>query len=951
MKKGIYAVLALLTVFALVLGVTSCGGNDSSSGGTKKYTVTLNLDGGKYKGNAKSPITVKVEDGQALPATYHSAVDMTKDGYTFNGWKDGTTTFGINSKVTKDITLKAQWIAGSAGLTVTFDSTGGSDVAALTGVTPGTKIAKPADPTRATSTGLAYTFVGWFKDADLTAAWDFDADTVTSSITLYAKWTPPAGAETFDVNFDTDGGSAVGTIKDVVSGEKIKKPTDPTKEGYTFVGWFKEKALTTEWKFDTDTVTASITLYAKWSRDPVMYTVKFDLNGGTGTKPADIKQATEGATITLPEGTGLTGPASRPNFAGWKGTTGGVVTSPYTPTGNITLYASWTPAADALVEEFKLWNNVHPLFSFTLPSGAKWDDYTSFVMDFKVADSKDPLRHRIVGNYTQIEVNTARIGTSDAAKGDKIAVLGSWPNGSLNRFVQYQAGGGSSGLEADFPGVDILDDEFFTAKFPAKDYTKANGDYDGGTNNPSWAVEGRKPVATATGPFVYGFGFCSLGGQGTTHQIVYQITNVQLVNADGTKTVNGMPVYYKSGTDLYRAFCGQLEQNGTPPVGDFVNTQNGKPEWTTVSGATKIVPIKEGYTNPADITITYNLNYPNSETGTAPAAVSQTPGKTIALPVPADPTTGPEDPTKVWSNTGWFTAATSGIKVTANTIANTDVTLYAQWEAVDPAKITFDNGGGTGSTDDVSVKKGTGLTWGQLQTAKDAFTAPAGKSVFGGFYTVNTSSWTKADYTKLVSAVTKFDNDATIYAYWYAPSTYDYSTFAGTKSGIITKDNNARIDEDGYIIFATGGSNGAIGANAYLGNGNGDTMIMFKWPEDVELSTTTTKVLKITYALKDIVLPGLPAEPAGAKYDAAYGVKRYNTFDSTVSGNYASWNRDATEEAPLAITKAMNTNWLSTWTEEARSGIGFQINGSSDGTSIRAGYIYGIKIISIEYTD
>lgn len=67
--------------------------------------------------------------------------------------------------------------------TVVFDTDGGSTVAPQT-VEEGGKVSRPEDPTRDTDT-----FEGWFKDDTLLEAWDFDADTVTGDITLYAKWT------------------------------------------------------------------------------------------------------------------------------------------------------------------------------------------------------------------------------------------------------------------------------------------------------------------------------------------------------------------------------------------------------------------------------------------------------------------------------------------------------------------------------------------------------------------------------------------------------------------------------------------------------------------------------------------------------------------------------------------------------------------------------------------
>ena len=67
--------------------------------------------------------------------------------------------------------------------TVTYNTNGGSAVSSAT-VSEGNKLTAPEAPTKA-----GYTFLGWYKDAAFTNSWNFDADTVTSNTTLYAKWT------------------------------------------------------------------------------------------------------------------------------------------------------------------------------------------------------------------------------------------------------------------------------------------------------------------------------------------------------------------------------------------------------------------------------------------------------------------------------------------------------------------------------------------------------------------------------------------------------------------------------------------------------------------------------------------------------------------------------------------------------------------------------------------
>ncbi|MCH4167977.1 MAG: InlB B-repeat-containing protein [Streptococcaceae bacterium] len=71
------------------------------------------------------------------------------------------------------------------------------------------------------------------------------------------------------VTFNSQGGSTIDPVyvpKDNLgSTGKIAKPSDPTKDDYIIVGWYKDENYQTEFKFDTDTITTDTTLYAKWA--------------------------------------------------------------------------------------------------------------------------------------------------------------------------------------------------------------------------------------------------------------------------------------------------------------------------------------------------------------------------------------------------------------------------------------------------------------------------------------------------------------------------------------------------------------------------------------------------------------------------------------------------------------------------------------------------------------
>ncbi|QUY18708.1 InlB B-repeat-containing protein [Treponema vincentii] len=108
-----------------------------------------------------------------------------------------------------------------------------------------------------------------------------------------------ADTVTYTVTFDAQGGSAVAPIQ-AGQGKTIAQPADPAKDGFTFGGWYKESACTTPWNFATDTVTADITLYAKWTAvAPATVTVTFAVKGGHGTLTAKAGDTnlTSGASV------------------------------------------------------------------------------------------------------------------------------------------------------------------------------------------------------------------------------------------------------------------------------------------------------------------------------------------------------------------------------------------------------------------------------------------------------------------------------------------------------------------------------------------------------------------------------------------------------------------------------------------------------------------------------
>jgi uncharacterized repeat protein (TIGR02543 family) len=136
-----------------------------------------------------------------------------------------------------------------------------------------------------------------------------------------------------DITFDSNGGTLVNKISQI-TGTEIEEPNEPAKDGYTFIGWFSDEALTEAYTFDTMPAN-DLTLYAKWTINP--YTMTFDSNEGSAVTAITQDYAT---TVTAPESPTRTGYT----FNGWF--SDALLTNEFNlttmPANDVTLYAKWT---------------------------------------------------------------------------------------------------------------------------------------------------------------------------------------------------------------------------------------------------------------------------------------------------------------------------------------------------------------------------------------------------------------------------------------------------------------------------------------------------------------------------------------------------------------------------------------------------------------------------------
>ena len=125
----------------------------------------------------------------------------------------------------------------------------------------------------------------------------------------------------YTVTFQSEGGSEVAS--QIRANTPADQPADPTKEGYTFIGWYNGES---EWNF-ADAVTEALTLTAKWQLN--QYTITFDTAGGSEVAPITQDY---GTTITAPANPAKTGYT----FAGWDREIPTTM-----PAGDMTITARW----------------------------------------------------------------------------------------------------------------------------------------------------------------------------------------------------------------------------------------------------------------------------------------------------------------------------------------------------------------------------------------------------------------------------------------------------------------------------------------------------------------------------------------------------------------------------------------------------------------------------------
>ena len=236
---------------------------DYSYGGTATVTA---------KGTAGTVVLKAVADGDtSISKTYTISI--------------------VDSSTTK--TLNYDWEGGVDGPSTDSKTTSGSSY---------TFTVSAIKPTKD-----GYTFLGWSDIPGGSVNYvEGDKITVTTTETLYAVW--EKDDYTFRLYYDANGGTGGPIVDEYTSTEDYHRflvsNNAPTKEGFSFLGWDKDKnAISPTYPYNgtnyIDVIT-TMTLYAVWESVTNTYTVTFSSNGGAGTIASIPVQS--GTSITLPLG-------------------------------------------------------------------------------------------------------------------------------------------------------------------------------------------------------------------------------------------------------------------------------------------------------------------------------------------------------------------------------------------------------------------------------------------------------------------------------------------------------------------------------------------------------------------------------------------------------------------------------------------------------------------------
>ena len=622
-----------------------------------------------------------------------------------------------------------------------------------------------------------------------------EADKFT--IKISALTTNSSGTTITNVGDCSIGSSATGGVKEgtYYRDTSVTLTAKAAPTGYDFVGWYEGSNLVSTSLSFAVTLTANRTLVAKYKiKSYTVNATSEDINKGTVSPAGQTVEHGANATVVAT-------PKAAYNFAGWyNGTTKVFSNASYTfaVTANISLTAKFT------------------IKTFTTTTANSTGGTASV-------------------NKSSVEYGGSAIWTATPSTGYNFS---KWSNGSTINPLTVS---------------NITANTHITPVFVLKSYI-VTWNPNGGTVDPTSTTKthgstlGSLPTPTraADTQYTYTFkGWFTAATGGT--------------QVSASTTVTGNVTYYAQWTATPRSYTATFNGNGggTPNPSTITKTYGSElgtlPTcsrtgytflgWytassggTKISSATKITGTVTYYAQWSinSYTLTYNVNGGNA---VSPASKSIQYGSTYGtLPTPTKSSNA--EYTYVFA--GWYTAASGGTQVTANTtMGASNTTIYAHWTATIRSYTATFNGNGGGTPNPSTITKTYGSELGTLPTcSRTGYT-------FLGWYTAS-SGGTK------ISSATKITGTVTYYAQWSINSytlTYNVnggnavspaskSIQYGSTYGTLptpTKSSNAEYTYvfAGWYTAASGGTQ--VTANTTMGASN--TTIYAHWTATIRSYT------------------------------------------------------------------------------------------------------------------
>lgn len=376
----------------------------------KTYSITLDKNGGEYR------------TGDVIPSSYTYGVatdlpEVRKEGYVFEGWYDSQNVkYDYITKTTDgDLKLTAKWNVKNYTITYkTFGGTINSGLGESYNIEQGAIL-----PTDVTKTG--YVFEGWYDSykptTDTPEVWGNKVEEVLSTEKgnkiFYAKWSIKKLTVTLDANRGTIG---EGNISGETKPYGTALPTDVTRTGYEFIGWFTELSggERVETVGDGD---GSVTYYARWQAKE--YSITFNYNGGSvhEGEEKETEKVTFGQAVgalPAPEKLGYSfdGWWANASFEGEEIT----ATSIWSIAGDTTLFAKWIGNNDTAYKIEYYFENLQG--------------------EFEHIENRDETKYGVTGTSVSVELKSID-GFSRVSNANEVLTGDILPDGSLVLKIYY----------------------------------------------------------------------------------------------------------------------------------------------------------------------------------------------------------------------------------------------------------------------------------------------------------------------------------------------------------------------------------------------------------------------------------------------------------------------------------------------------------------------------------